>query len=116
MERRGSGFGKIIRSYEVQVNYQEGKRPSFRSDRAQFTVILPNLNYEVRQGVRQGVRQDSIDSRILDLIRGNNKISAEAIAQELSVSTKTVWRHLEKMPNVRYVGSGYSGHWEIIED
>ena len=27
MERRGSGFGKIIRSYEAQVNYRDGKRP-----------------------------------------------------------------------------------------
>ena len=120
----------------IQVNYQEEKRPSFRSDRTQFTVILPNLNYSVRQGVtqdvRQGVTQDvpqgvtqgvpqgvpqgDIDTKILDLIRGNNKLTAEAIAQELSVSSKTVKRHIEKMPNVRYVGSGYSGHWEIVED
>ncbi len=41
MERHGSGFGKIIRSYEFQANYQEEKNPYFRSDRTQFTVILP---------------------------------------------------------------------------
>ena len=86
MDRRGSGFGKIIRSYENQVNYKEGKRPHFRSDRTQFTVILPNLNYEetegVRQDVRQGVRQDDIDSSILELIRRNNKISIRGIAQK----------------------------------
>lgn len=47
MERKGSGFGKIISGYEFQINYDESKRPSFRSDRYQFTVVMPNLNYDV---------------------------------------------------------------------
>ena len=41
------------------------------------------------------------------------KISTEKIADVLGVSTKTVKRHIKKMNNVRYVGSGYSGYWEI---
>ena len=49
MERKGSGFGKIISGYEFQINYKESKRPSFRSDRYQFTVVIPNLNYDVSQ-------------------------------------------------------------------
>ena len=44
MERKGSGFGKIIGGYEFQINYDESKKPSFRSDRYQFTVVMPNLN------------------------------------------------------------------------
>ena len=51
MERKGSGFGKILSGYEFQKNYTENKRPSFRSDRYQFTVIMPNLNYDVPQDV-----------------------------------------------------------------
>ena len=38
---------KIISGYEFQINYDESKRPSFRSDRYQFTVVMPNLNYDV---------------------------------------------------------------------
>ena len=49
MERKGSGFGKIIGGYEFQINYNESKKPLFRSDRYQFTVIMPNLNYAVLQ-------------------------------------------------------------------
>ena len=49
MERKGSGFGKIISGYEFQINYNESKKPSFRSDRYQFTVVMPNLNYDVPQ-------------------------------------------------------------------
>ena len=48
MERKGSGFGKIISGYELQINFNENKRPSFRSDRYQFTVVMPNLNYDVQ--------------------------------------------------------------------
>ena len=109
MERKGSGFGKIIGGYEFQINYDESKKPSFRSDRYQFTVIMPNLNYDVPQDVPQ----DLMDVQIIKLIRNDKKISTENIADVLGVSTKTVKRHIKKMNNVRYVGSGYSGYWEI---
>lgn len=46
MERKGSGFGKIIGAYEFQKNYSDKKKPTFRSDRYQFTVVMPNLNFE----------------------------------------------------------------------
>lgn len=105
MERKGSGFGKIIGGYEFQINYDESKKPSFRSDRYQFTVIMPNLNYDVPQ--------DLMDVQIIKLIRNDKKISTEKIADVLGVSTKTVKRHIKKMNNVRYVGSGNSGYWEI---
>ena len=95
MERKGSGFGKIIGGYEFQVNYDESKRPSFRSDRYQFTVIMPNLNYDVPQ--------DLMDVQIIKLIRNDKKISTEKIADVLGVSTKTVKRHIKKMNNVRSV-------------
>ena len=119
MERKGSGFGKIISEYEFQINYSEGKRPTFRSDRYQFTVVMPNLNYNVPQGVPQGVpqdvSQDKLDAQILDLIRKDSKISTEKMAIALGVSSKTIKRHIKEMDNVCYVGRGFSGHWEITD-
>lgn len=112
MERKGSGFGKIISGYEFQINYSEGKRPSFRSDRYQFTVVLPNFNYNVPQDVTQ----DKLDAQILDLIRKDSKISTEKMAIALGVSTRTIKRHIKEMDNVRYIGRGFSGHWEIADD
>ena len=108
MERKGSGFGKIISGYEFQINYSENKRPSFRSDRYQFTVVMPNLNYDVPQ--------DKLDVQIIDLIHKDNKISTEKIAIALGVSSKTIKRHIKEMNNVTYVGSGFSGHWEIKDN
>lgn len=119
MERKGSGFGKIISGYEFQINYNESKKPSFRSDRYQFTVIMPNLNYDVPQDVLQDVSQDvpqnELNIQIVKLIRKDSKISTAKMAKALGVSTKTVQRHIKKMDNVYYVGRGFSGHWEIKE-
>ncbi len=118
MERRGSGFGKIIGAYEFQSNYQEEKKPLFHSDRTHFTVIMPNLNYDVGQGGGQGVGQgggQGYQLSILSMIRKNNKISKKVMAEALGISEKTIEREMKKMPNVKYIGSGYSGHWEIIE-
>lgn len=58
MERKGSGFGKIIGGYEFQINYDESKKPTFHSDRYQFTVVMPNLNYNVPQDVPRNGTQD----------------------------------------------------------
>ena len=82
MERKGSGFGKIISGYEFQINYNESKKPSFRSDRYQFTVIMPNLNYDVPQDVPQ----DELNIQIVNLIRKDSKISTAKMAKALGVS------------------------------
>lgn len=73
MERKGSGFGKIIGGYEFQINYDESKKPSFRSNRYQFTVVMPNLNYNVPQDVPRNVPQkkerNPSEIQILNMIK-----------------------------------------------
>ena len=53
--------------------------------------------------------------RIVELIRQYRKITTKDIAQDLGVSVSTVKRRLKSIPNVSYIGSGFSGHWEIRE-
>lgn len=65
-------------------------------------------------GVPQGVLQD-VPQDIASLIKENPKITREKLAKLLHVSVKTIGRRLAKLPHIKYVGSGYSGHWEIIE-
>ena len=105
-------MGNKIQGNEFQINYNESKRPSFRLDRYQFTVVMPNLNYDVPQDVPQ----DKLDVQIVDLIRKDSKISTDKIAIVLGVSSKTIKRHIKEMDNVNYIGRGFSGHWEIIEN
>lgn len=99
MERKGSGLGKIIGGYEFQINYDESKKPSFRSERYQFTVVMPNLNYNVPQDVPRNVPQkkesNPLEIQILNMIKKDNKISTEKMAMTLGISSKTVKRHIK---------------------
>ena len=117
MERKGSGFAKILDNYAFQINYTEEKKPYFRSDRYQFTVIMPNLNYNVTQYVTQDVTQDvtqaDVYTLILEMIKRNNKISAKQLAEKLGISIRTVRRKIKEMDNIEYIGHGYSGYWKI---
>ena len=120
MERKGSGFGKIISAYEFQVNYQETKKPTFRSDRSNFAVILPNLNYpgtqDVGQAGTQAGTQEMLKERLLQIIRKDGKVTIQKISEMTGVSVRTLKRRISEIPCIKYVGSGYSGHWEITEE
>ncbi len=116
MERKGRGFGKIISGYEFQINYSSDKRPSFRSDRYQFTVVMPNLNYDVPRNVPQDAKNSKLENQIVNLIRKDSKVSTVKIAMTLGVSSKTIKRHIKEMDNVSYVGRGSNGHWELKDD
>lgn len=117
MERKGSGFAKILDNYAFQINYTEEMKPYFRSDRYQFTVIMPNLNYngtqDGTQDVTQDVTQDDVYTLILKMIKRNNKISAKQLAEKLGISIRTVRRKIKEMDNIEYIGHGYSGYWKI---
>ncbi|MDO4500545.1 MAG: helix-turn-helix domain-containing protein [Erysipelotrichaceae bacterium] len=115
MERQGSGLSKIVEGYQFEENYTEAKRPVFYSDRTQFIVEMPNLNYDSSNSGTQDGTQDDINNRIISLIRANNKISAKDMANELGISLRTVRRKLSELDCIKYVGRGYSGHWEIEE-
>ena len=70
------------------------------------------------QGVAQGngtvIPLDDLQKEILQLIKGNHKISREEIARKCNKSVKTIERRLSQMKDlVKYVGRGYSGHWEV---
>ena len=62
----------------------------------------------------QGAHQEEIE-RIVELIRQYRKITTKDMARELGVSVSTVKRRLKSIPDVFYIGSGFSGHWEIRE-
>lgn len=45
MDRRGSGFKKILDSYEFQEHYTKEMKPEFKSNNSEFWLIFKNLNY-----------------------------------------------------------------------
>ena len=67
-----------------------------------------------KQDIPQSVPQDVLQT-ILELVSKNPKITRDEIAAQLGVSSKTVGRYFKKIGHrVRFVGRGYSGHWEIV--
>lgn len=129
MERRGSGFKKILADYEGQVEFDETKMPVFDADNSDFTLTLYNLNYghnyimnvndiqgdnriDTQDGT-QGGTQDKLQEQIFDMIKDDPQISTSEMATKLGVGVRTVKRRIKQMTNIVYVGSGYSGHWEI---
>ncbi|MDO5303114.1 MAG: hypothetical protein Q4E84_04345 [Clostridia bacterium] len=104
MERKGSGFEKIISGYEFQINYDESKRPSFRSDRYQFTAVMPNLNYGVSQNSEETETMSESMSElertrmqiVLRYLDTNKEINSSIAAKLLKVEMKTAGRLLSK--------------------
>ena len=66
------------------------------------------------QGDTQDDTQDDTQEKILRMIKTNPKVSTADIAEELGLGIATVKRKIKKIPNISYVGSGYSGHWERV--
>ena len=119
MERKGSGFEKIISGYEFQVNYSEEKKPSFRSDRYQFTVIMPNLNYGVENIDISDVNNDvNLWSQIKEAIKENPKVTQRELVGKLGVSFRQIQQNMTTMVNageISRIGSNRSGYWEVIK-
>lgn len=57
----------------------------------------------------------TIDNWIEEQIRKNPKITTEELAKLSGKSVITIKRHITKLSHIKYVGSGYSGHWEIVK-
>ena len=122
MEREGSGFKKIVGAYAADVSYNPlGLAPKFYSAVGCFVVTLPNLNGHVARSDTQGDTQGdakaqkrNVDLMLVEWIAADPKVTVKVLAERLKCSVVTVKRHIAKLQNIRYVGHGYSGHWEVV--
>lgn len=116
IENWGSGVKRIMEACQKRGV----AAPTWTVNGGFVVVIFKRPVKGDTQGVPQGVPQDvpqdnELDDWIEKQIRNNPQISTEDLAKLSNRSSKTIKRHLAKMPHIRYVGSGYSGHWEIVE-
>ncbi len=112
-ENIGSGFPLILSAW----NEKHWIKPELieQTELMQVKLVLHVLHEGDTQGVPQDVPQD-VPQTIIELIYNNPNITREDIAKQIGVSTKIIGRYLKKLENkVKFVGSGYSGHWEIIQ-
>ena len=88
--------------------------------------VTQDVTQGVTQDVTQGGTQDdtqggtqddtqdgNLDAWIETQIRNNPKITTDELAKLSGFTSRTIKRHIIKLTHIKYVGSGYSGHWEI---
>ena len=128
MERRGSGFKKILEDYRNN-SAAEDQMPSFRSDAHNFFIVLPNLNYGISENeyvdttsksedVTKDVTKDVTNrqANILSLIKQNPAISQDILAEELGVTRRTIVRDLDDLKEKGIIyreGGRNKGQWII---
>ena len=131
MERQGSGLGKICAAYESAANYQPGLDPVFRSNRAEFTVELPNLNYKASEedavcdalcdalSDALNVTLNQSERKILKQISLTPKVTQAELAENCELSRRTVQRYIKTLWEkgcIERSGSQKSGCWTIYSD
>lgn len=88
MERRGSGFKKIIEDYQRAVNYRPELAPVFYSDASTFIVTLYDLNYNrLPADEKPAVSQEK--QPVSDNKAGVSQEKQPALDEKADVSHKT---------------------------
>ena len=70
---------------------------------------------DTQGGTQDGTQEEILDKWIENRIRENPQITTEELAKMSKKGLRTIKRHIAKMPYIRYVGSGYSGHWKVLD-
>ena len=121
-------LGSGMRNTYKYTQLYSGATPIFEEGNV-FRTIIPlkkiatqkvggeNVAHGVAHDVAHGVAHDKekIITIIKEKIRLNNKITRQAIADEIGVSKKTIERHMKEINNLKYIGSGNNGYWELKE-
>lgn len=129
MERRGSGFKKIMQAYEVEPNYTEDKKPVFYSNATEFRVILKNLNFtdevlreenEILDEVLNEVldsRRTEMEIKVIKAILVSPRIKQKELAEQIGISVSTIQRtikNLVKEGKIVRVDGKRDGYWKIL--
>lgn len=123
MERRGSGFRKILAAVKFAPNYRKENLPVFKSTPFSFTAIVKNLNFldkEVQkiENVPVNVPVNERQKMILECIKNGESYTAVQFAQKLGVSDKTIKRDFQFLSDsglIKHIGSDKSGKWVSVE-
>ena len=77
--------------------------------------IQDDTQDDTQGDTQDDTQENDFDKWIESQIRLNPQITTEELAKMSKKGLRTVKRHIANMPHIRYVGSGYSGHWEVLD-
>ena len=142
MERRGSGFKKIVSAYKEHEGYTEGMDPSFSTPRDSFVLTLSKFNVIGIDGVYVSNSDDTEDNNevrgqkggqksgqksgqkdtgkttdtILQLIKDNPSITRKVLSETLGISSSAIQKHIDRLKTEGIIvrnGGDRGGSWEI---
>ena len=135
MERRGSGFRKIMDAVKFAPDFKVETLPSFHSTAYTFTAEIKNMNYikadgglsggingglsgSINDSINDSIKLSDTELRILSEISKQTSITILELMKITGLSESTVNRALKTLQNkkrIARVGAKKNGHWEIIE-
>ena len=114
IENWGSGVKRIIEA--CQKRGVAAPTWSINGGFVVVTFVRPtkgDTQSDTQDDTQGDTEEDNLDNWIENQIRQNPQITTEELAKLSKKGIATIKRHIAKMPHIHYVGSGYSGHWEI---
>lgn len=131
MERRGSGFKKIVSAYKGHDGYTEGMEPTFSTPWNSFVLTLPKFNVDGVEGVyissdddneqggQKGGQKNAgkVIDNILQLIIDNPSITRKALSETVGISPSAIQKYINRLKAEGIIvrnGGDRGGHWEII--
>ena len=140
MERRGSGFRKIMDAVKFAPNYTDANLPVFNSNPYSFSVTFKNMNYGVEpmpdessqktgEKIIEPVQKSDQKTikwpekwpekcqQILEAINKDSNVTISKLVTMLDIGHTTVKKMLAEMQNegvICRVGADKGGHWEIV--
>ena len=113
MERRGSGFKKILDAYETHARYREELRPEFYSDGYNFFLTFWNLNYAYDKAQNKAQKNNMSDREYLLLIlKENPSLTQMEIARIMNKSRRSVQMLMKELINEGVIERVGSKKWE----
>jgi fido (protein-threonine AMPylation protein) len=79
--------------------------------------ILKNREMQIKIGDTAKSKNDTVFNTVFDLIKNNNKITAQEIAKSLGIGIATAKRHVKDLKTrgtIERIGSDKTGHWKIL--
>ena len=111
MEQTGSGIPLVIERYGKNV---------FEFLDFFLRVTIPFAfeieNEDPINGTQDGTQDGTLDVWIVEQVAKNSKITTEELAKLSGKGVRTIKRHISQLSQIKYVGSGYSGHWVVIQN
>ena len=117
MERRGSGFKKILDAYEAEERYKKELQPIFYTDGYNFFLTLWNLNYAFDKAQNKA-QKTMLTNRehILLLLKENPSLTQAELSGMMNKSRRAVQMLMKELLDeglIDRIGSKKKGSWIV---